>query len=293
MGSGRRDRDQRHPSCRGHRCPAALGGKHLYLRHLQLAARRTRTMRSGRPADAGSRAARPRAADSTVGFNVAAQVSAWPKPMRPARFASWRTNCTECLKHNDITPADQILGHGMLGEALWRLGEKHAALEEAQRTSTVIAESNQISHFVLPAYSAIFTIYAGLWAEETDPAKASRFGKTAERGSAVVVGIRRDVSRRPRSARIARRAIPPTAGPMEQSRQMLEQSLAGGEKIPHALRGRPVAPGTRKAPSRKRSQAISALPGGPRTLSTNRCGLLSNARRISLDLSVTSAPVEK
>ncbi len=75
----------------------------------------------------------------------------------------------ECLKHNDITPADQILGQGMLGEALWRLGEKRAAFEEAERTSTVIAESNQISHFVLPAYSAIFMIYHGLWSEETDP----------------------------------------------------------------------------------------------------------------------------
>ena len=83
----------------------------------------------------------------------------------------------DCLKHNDIAPADQILGHGMLGEALWRLGDRDAAYQEAERTSRVIAESNQISHFVLPAYSAIFTIYAGLWSEATEPAQKQHLEK--------------------------------------------------------------------------------------------------------------------
>ncbi len=77
----------------------------------------------------------------------------------------------DCLKHNDLTPADLILGRGMLAAGRWRLGEKEAAIEEAMRVSQIIADTKQICHYVLPAYSALFEVYLGSLAETTEPAE--------------------------------------------------------------------------------------------------------------------------
>ena len=78
---------------------------------------------------------------------------------------------SECLKHSDLTAADLILGHGLLAAGRWRLGDKEQALDEAFRVSRIIKETNQICHYVLPAYSALFEVYAGSLKEATDPSQ--------------------------------------------------------------------------------------------------------------------------
>jgi hypothetical protein len=76
-----------------------------------------------------------------------------------------------------LTPADLILGHGMLAAGRWRLGEKEAALAEALKVSQIISDTNQICHYVLPAYSALFEVYSGALAEESQPAKQKLIAK--------------------------------------------------------------------------------------------------------------------
>lgn len=83
----------------------------------------------------------------------------------------------DCLKHNEATAADRILGHGMLAAGRWRLGEQDAALEEAFRVTRLIAETNQISHYLMPAYAALFEVYSGSLVNATDPAKRKRIAK--------------------------------------------------------------------------------------------------------------------
>ncbi len=83
----------------------------------------------------------------------------------------------QCLKHNDLTPADRILGQGMLAAGYWRLCEKEAALAEADQVLELISKTNQISHFVIPAYAALFEIYIGLWENEFDTAKKNSLNK--------------------------------------------------------------------------------------------------------------------
>lgn len=75
----------------------------------------------------------------------------------------------DCLKHDSLAPADQILGHGLLASGYWRLGEKDLAFSEATVVSRVIQETNQICHYVLPAYSALFEVYCGLLTEGAMP----------------------------------------------------------------------------------------------------------------------------
>lgn len=75
----------------------------------------------------------------------------------------------DCLKHDSLAPADQILGHGLLAAGYWRLGKKALAYNAATQVSRVIQETNQICHYVLPAYSALFEVYCGLLTEITDP----------------------------------------------------------------------------------------------------------------------------
>jgi hypothetical protein len=93
----------------------------------------------------------------------------------------------QCLLPNDLSPADQILGHGMLAGANWRLGEKVAAYEHAETVSSAIAETNQICHYVLPAYSALFEVYSGLLDEEND---AGRFVLLRKRLKAIRKSLR-------------------------------------------------------------------------------------------------------
>jgi hypothetical protein len=57
------------------------------------------------------------------------------------------------------------------------LGEKSQALEEALLFSRIIAETNQICHYVLPAYSALFEVYSGSLAESTEPERQSLIKK--------------------------------------------------------------------------------------------------------------------
>ncbi len=83
----------------------------------------------------------------------------------------------DCLKHNELTAADRILGHGMLAAGRWRLGEKSAVLEEAFQVTRLIAETNQISHYLLAAYSALFEVYSGSLIETADPAKRKQIAK--------------------------------------------------------------------------------------------------------------------
>src|SRR5690606_33979552 len=103
----------------------------------------------------------------------------------------------ECLKHNDLTPADLILGHGVLAAGYWRLGEKDAALEEAFRVSQIIWDTNQICHYVLPAYSALFEVYSGALKEIQTPAKRAPIQKrlTAIRRSMWEFGVMYPVGR--------------------------------------------------------------------------------------------------
>jgi tetratricopeptide (TPR) repeat protein len=80
----------------------------------------------------------------------------------------------DCLSHNELTAADRILGHGMLAAGLWRLGEKESALAEAFRVTGLIAETNQISHYLMAAYSALFEVYSGSLIDSTDPVERQR-----------------------------------------------------------------------------------------------------------------------
>jgi hypothetical protein len=60
--------------------------------------------------------------------------------------------------------ADQILGYGLLALAHWRLGQAEAARRAADAAEQIIGRTNQISHYLLPAYVGLAEVYGELWA---------------------------------------------------------------------------------------------------------------------------------
>lgn len=68
--------------------------------------------------------------------------------------------------HSNIPLADQILGYGLLALARWRRGEKALAREAADAAEAIISRTNQISHYLPPAYAGLAEVYLGLWDDD-------------------------------------------------------------------------------------------------------------------------------
>lgn len=89
----------------------------------------------------------------------------------------------DCLAaHTTIPLADQILGYGLLALTRWRRGEKEGAAAAAESAERIIAETNQISHYLPPAYAGLAEVYSGLWADRPDdPAVAPEMARRLRR----------------------------------------------------------------------------------------------------------------
>jgi class 3 adenylate cyclase/tetratricopeptide (TPR) repeat protein len=62
-----------------------------------------------------------------------------------------------------LVRADRVLGYGVMAQAHWRRGEVHLALQAAEKGSTVSADCEPISHYVLQGYVGLLEVYTGLW----------------------------------------------------------------------------------------------------------------------------------
>jgi class 3 adenylate cyclase/tetratricopeptide (TPR) repeat protein len=81
----------------------------------------------------------------------------------------------DCLAAHPMIPlADQILGYGLLALARWRRGEKEPAARAAEAAERIIAQTNQISHYLPPAYGGLAEVYLGLWADRPDDPAVAR-----------------------------------------------------------------------------------------------------------------------
>ncbi len=74
--------------------------------------------------------------------------------------------------HAAIPLADQILGHGVLALARWRQGDAEGAKAAADAAEAIISKTNQISHYLPPAYAGLAEVYLGLW--DRDPVEMKR-----------------------------------------------------------------------------------------------------------------------
>jgi hypothetical protein len=69
-----------------------------------------------------------------------------------------------CLAAPESVPlADQILGYGLLALVRWRRGQRESAREAAHAAEQIISRTNQVSHYLLPAYVGLAEVYLGLW----------------------------------------------------------------------------------------------------------------------------------
>jgi class 3 adenylate cyclase/tetratricopeptide (TPR) repeat protein len=69
-----------------------------------------------------------------------------------------------CLGAAEGVPlADQILGYGLLALARWRRGQVESARDAADAAEEIIGRTNQVSHYLLPAYVGLAEVYVGLW----------------------------------------------------------------------------------------------------------------------------------
>jgi hypothetical protein len=67
--------------------------------------------------------------------------------------------------HNTIAVGDQILAHGLPALSFWRRGEKERAKRSADAAQAIIEQSDQISHYLLPAFAGLTEVTLGLWQE--------------------------------------------------------------------------------------------------------------------------------
>jgi class 3 adenylate cyclase/tetratricopeptide (TPR) repeat protein len=74
--------------------------------------------------------------------------------------------------HAAIPLADQILGNGVLALARWRRGDADGAKAAADAAEAIISKTNQISHYLPPAYFGLAEVYLGLW--DRDPVEMKR-----------------------------------------------------------------------------------------------------------------------
>jgi class 3 adenylate cyclase/tetratricopeptide (TPR) repeat protein len=84
--------------------------------------------------------------------------------LEPATFEpqALETALAECLAANPSLPSgDLLLGHGLLALARWRRGDENGALGAARAAELCMYPSNQIVHFLLPAYSGLAEVYLG------------------------------------------------------------------------------------------------------------------------------------
>ncbi len=69
--------------------------------------------------------------------------------------------------YSQVPLADQILGRGVLALSQWQRGEKAAARQTTEAAEAIIATTNQISHYLPPAYTGLAEVYIGLWQDQT------------------------------------------------------------------------------------------------------------------------------
>lgn len=74
--------------------------------------------------------------------------------------------------HTTIPLADQILGQGVLALTRWRSGDREGARAAANAAEQIISKTNQISHYLPPAYAGLAEVYLGLW--DQDPVEMKR-----------------------------------------------------------------------------------------------------------------------
>jgi predicted ATPase/class 3 adenylate cyclase len=100
------------------------------------------------------------------------------EPQSPT-LLTLETALANCLEsHRTVPLADQILGYGVLALSQWRRGEKFAARLTTEAAERIISQTNQISHYLPPAYSGLSEVYLGLWADSTnDPATAKEMDR--------------------------------------------------------------------------------------------------------------------
>lgn len=84
-----------------------------------------------------------------------------------ARLGSLERSLAAVLDaHATIPLADQILGTGILALARWRRGDPNGARTAADAAEAIISRTNQISHYLPPAYAGLAVVYLGLWDED-------------------------------------------------------------------------------------------------------------------------------
>jgi tetratricopeptide (TPR) repeat protein len=89
------------------------------------------------------------------------------------------TALSACLAaHPTIPLADQILGYALLSQASWRRGEETRARKAADAAERIIRQTNQISHYLLPAYAGLAEVYMALWAaHQGDPEQVQEMNR--------------------------------------------------------------------------------------------------------------------
>ena len=73
-------------------------------------------------------------------------------------------------EHPTVPLGDQILGHAMLAKSCWRRGEIDGARESLAAATAIIDRTDQVSHYLLPAYASLIEVVLGF--QERDAADA-------------------------------------------------------------------------------------------------------------------------
>lgn len=82
-------------------------------------------------------------------------------------IATIEKTLTECLANNPgILLGDQILGYGILALSFWRRGDEKPARVATEQADAIIKRTDQISHYLLPAYVGLVEVYLGLWKKQ-------------------------------------------------------------------------------------------------------------------------------
>ncbi len=143
------------------------------------------------------------------------------------------TALSQCLgAHADVPLADQILGHGLLALARWRRGEPELARKAAEAAGQIIVRTNQISHYLLPAYAGLAEVCMGLGAASPgEPALQRDMRRRARRLCGVLgqFSLMYPVGR-PR-ALLVRGQYHAACGRPRRARRAWDKSLAAAERL--------------------------------------------------------------
>jgi tetratricopeptide (TPR) repeat protein len=105
------------------------------------------------------------------------------------RLGELEAELADCLaSHPTIPLADQILGYGILAVVWWRRGKHAEARAAADAADGIMTRTNQIAHYLPPAYAGLAEVYAGVWA--ADPAAGPEMRRRLRRLKGTLGGFR-------------------------------------------------------------------------------------------------------